>query len=197
MSPRSPTPRAVSYCRSGSGRTVLLMIVTVLIAGGCGNGPATSTASGPTTPAASSSPRPADSFSLSFYDHVADVSCPAGSPAGAMCFLLSGHGVTAGFGAVTVGPALDVEVPATSSLCAKPESFLEPLTLAKGEVTVQVSRPRLCIGATGPVNGTFVVIGGRGALAGAKGRGTVTIDVLASGAEETWTGRITVPATSS
>jgi len=169
------------------------MTVTVLVVGGCGNGLATLPAAGCTTPSTSS--RPAGSFSLSFYDGVADVPCPAGSPAGAMCFLLSGHGVARGFGAVTVGPALDVEVPATSSLCAKPESFRERLTLAKGEVTVQVSRPRLCIGATGPVRGAFVVVSGRGALAEAKGRGTVTINVLASGAEETWTGRITVPAT--
>lgn len=70
--------------------------------------------------------------------------------------------------------------------------------LCQGEGDRPRNRPRLCIGATGPVGGTFAVIGGGGALAGAKGRGMVTIDVLASGAEETWKGSLTVvpPASS-
>ena len=195
MSPRPRRPRAASRLRADLGRTALLMIVAALVAAACGNSsvPSTTTSTPAGHTSTSTSAQPAGSFSLHFYDDVASESCTRGSPAGAMCFLLSGHGAAPGFGAVTVGPALDVEVPATSSLCGKPERFLERLAFQKGEVTVRVVRPRLCIGATGPVGGSFVVI------VGGRGRGTVMIDVLASGAEEIWKGIITVatPASSS
>ncbi|MDA8039990.1 MAG: hypothetical protein M0Z69_12725 [Actinomycetota bacterium] len=183
-----------SRAGAGFGWTALPMVVTALVLAACGGGSAASTttsATAPSSTAATTSPRRVGGFSLVFYDEVTNVACLHGSPAGAMCFLLSGHGVAAGFGGVTVGPARDVEVPVTSSLCGRPESFLEHVAFDRGEVTVRVKRPRLCIGATGLVGGTFVVIDGGGALAGARGRGTVTIDVLASGAEETWKGSIT------
>lgn len=143
--------------------------------------------------ASSSGPAGERAFTAQLPDRVAQTSCPAGSPAGAECFLLRSRGHAAGFGTVTAGPTLDVEVPQSSPACGKRTSFTERLRFTHGSVTAKLTGPRLCLGKVGSVRRHFRVIRGTGAFAATIGRGTATIDVQSVGAVEKWRGRLTAP----
>ncbi len=83
-----------------------------------------------------------------------------------------------------------MEVPVTSPLCGQKFTFSNLWTLAAGELLIQETGPRLCLGNIGSVTREFTVVGGTQRYASAGGSGRATITVQAVGATETWVGQV-------
>lgn len=177
----------------GRAATWMLCAAALTAAAACGSpGPPPRTTPGTsvsprTSPAA---PKPKGFFTLSIQDSVrgsASVTCPAGTPAAAQCYVLVESGDSPQLGAVTVAPVLDVEFP-TQPPCGTAHSFTEKLTFASGSLVVKITGPYLCLGAIGATERRFVVKSGTGRFASDTGSGTIEFDSLTSGAAESWTG---------
>ena len=174
-------------------RLVLSAALLALVAADCTS--AKPAASPPTTrppPATSSVPaeRLSGSVRMVFDDTAVRTTCPPASPAGAECFELSAANDVPPYGSVTLGPMLDVEAPQGSPACGSPAHYATSLSTVSGRLQVAESGPRLCLGVEGTFRRSFTVTGGTGAYAGSSGAGTIVLDVLSAGAQETWTGDI-------
>ena len=126
-------------------------------------------------------------------DRVQNTSCPPGAGS-ATCYLLSGRATAPGFGRVTLGPLLDVEVDPSDPRCHARTTADETLQFLGATVRVRIAGPTLCLGETGTVDRTFTVLGGSGVLDAASGSGHAPITILPEGASESWQGEIAAPS---
>lgn len=128
-------------------------------------------------------------FTLKCTDSVSGTRCPRTAIDAQYSWLAASAG-TRRFGRIMLRPTLDAQVTARSPACGKSARYRTSLAGPRRTLAVSETGPRLCLGNVGAAPRLFAVTGGTGRYAGASGSGSITVEVLDTGATEACSGAV-------